>query len=48
MSHDVSNVGLILPRHYWRNEQIHNFVPEDRARESMHKPFWLMEAPLDD
>ena len=31
--------------HYWRNEQIHTFVPEGQEHELISTPWWLMEAP---
>ena len=31
--------------HYWRNEQIHRFVPEGQERELISTPLWLMDAP---
>lgn len=34
--------------HYWRNEDMHTFVPEGRERELIDTPWWLMAAPVDD
>ena len=34
--------------HYWRNEQLHRFVPEGKERELIDTPWWLMAAPVDD
>ena len=34
--------------HYWRTEEIHNFVEEGKEREFITTPFWLMGMPSDD
>ena len=34
--------------HYWRNEEMHRFVPEGKERELIDTPWWLMAAPVDD
>ena len=34
--------------HYWRNEGMHTFVREDKERELIETPWWLMEGPADD
>ena len=34
--------------HYWRNEEMHIFVPEGEERELISTPWWLMKEAPDD